>query len=58
VATIVPNEFTVHDGMGSGGISVIVVEVDDQKVAYVTIDGNNMVSGLREKILASLKELG
>jgi len=44
--------------MGSGGISVIVVEVDDQKVAYVTIDGNNMVSGLREKILASLKELG
>jgi putative membrane protein len=57
-ATVVPQEFTVQDGMGPGGISVIVVEVDDQKVAYVTIDGNNMVSGLRDKILAALKELG
>jgi putative membrane protein len=57
-AIVVPKEFTVQDGMGPGGISVIVVEVDSQKVAYVTIDGNNMVSGLRDKILSELKELG
>ena len=57
-ATVVPKEFTVKAGMGPGGISVIVVEVDAQKVAYVTIDGNNMVSGLRDKILSALKELG
>ena len=57
-ATVVPSEFTVQDGMGPGGISVIVVEVDSQKAAYVTIDGNNMVSGLRDKILSALKELG
>jgi putative membrane protein len=57
-ATVVSQEFTVQDGMGPGGISVIVVEIDDQKVAYVTIDGNNMVSGLRDKILSALKELG
>jgi len=57
-ATVIPKEFTVGDGMGHGGISVIVVEVGDQKVAYVTIDGNNMVSGLREKILLALNELG
>jgi putative membrane protein len=57
-ATVVPREFTVKDGMGPGGISVIVVKVDDQKAAYVTIDGNNMVSGLRDKILSELKELG
>ena len=57
-ATVVPQEFTVRDGMGPGGISVIVVEVDSQKTAYVTIDGNNMVSGLRDKILSALKELG
>jgi putative membrane protein len=37
---------------------VIVVEVEAQKVAYVTIDGNNMVSGLRDEILSALKELG
>jgi len=57
-ATVVPQEFTVQDGMGPGGISVIVVEVDSQKAAYVTIDGNNMVSGLRDKILSAIKELG
>ncbi len=57
-ATVVPKEFTLHDGMGPGGISVIVTEVDNQKAAYVTIDGNNMVSGLREKILSELKTLG
>jgi putative membrane protein len=57
-ATVVPKEFTVKAGMGPGGISVIVTEVGEQRVAYVTIDGNNMVSGLREKILSALKELG
>jgi putative membrane protein len=57
-ATVVPQEFTLQDGMGPGGISVIVTEVGEQKASYVTIDGNNMVSGLREKILSELKELG
>ena len=57
-ATVVPQDFTVQQGMGPGGISVIVVEVGGQKAAYVTIDGNNMVSGLRDEILSALKELG
>ena len=57
-AMVVPQEFTVKNGMGPGGIGVIVTEVDDQKAAYVTIDGNNMVSGLRDKILSALKKLG
>ncbi|PVX24374.1 MAG: hypothetical protein CW691_07800 [Candidatus Bathyarchaeum sp.] len=57
-SNVVPQDFTVRDGMGAGGISVIVTEVDGKKAAYVTIDGNNMVSGLREKILSSIKEMG
>jgi len=57
-ATIVPKEFTVQEGMGPGGISVIVIKVGNQRVAYVTIDGNNMVSGLRERILSELGEIG
>jgi putative membrane protein len=57
-STVVPREFTVQDGMGLGGISVIVTEVDGKKAAYVTIDGNNMVSGLRDKILSAVKALG
>jgi putative membrane protein len=55
---IVPKEFTVKEGMGPGGISVIVTKVGDQKAAYITIDGNNMVSGLREKIISMLREIG
>lgn len=54
----VPKEFGVKEGMGPGAISVIVTKVGDQKTAYVTIDGNNMISGLREKILAMLIEIG
>jgi len=46
-AKVVPREFGVKEGMGPGGISVIV-----------TNDGNNMVSNLREEILSSLGELG
>ena len=57
-STVVPFEFSVRDGMGPGGISVLVTEVDSQKVVYVTIDGNNMVSGLRDKILSAIKPLG
>jgi len=44
--------------MGSGGITAIVVNVAEQKTAYVVIDGNNMVSGLREEILSALKSVG
>lgn len=57
-ATVMPKEFSLKDGMGPGGITVVVVKVGEQKTAYVVIDGNNMVSGLREKILLSLKSMG
>lgn len=57
-ATIHPNVFSLKDGMGPGGITSIVVKVGNQKTAYVIIDGNNMISGLREKIISSLKSHG
>lgn len=56
-ASTVVTDFTLQEGMGPGGITVLVTEVEGKKAAYVTIDGNNMVSGLREKILSSIKEL-
>jgi putative membrane protein len=55
---IVPEEFGIKEGMGLGGISVITTRVSNRTTAYVTIDGNNMMSGLREKILSSLQEIG
>jgi len=51
-------QFGVKDGIGPGGVSVLIARVRNQKTAFVTVDGNNMVSGLREKILSSLEELG
>ena len=57
-STVFPKEFSLEDGMGSGGITAVVVNVAEQKTAYVVIDGNNMVSGLREEILSALKSAG
>ncbi|MGC8998608.1 MAG: DUF2070 family protein [Candidatus Bathyarchaeia archaeon] len=57
-ANIVPKDFSLKDGMGPGGITVVAIEVSSQKTAYVVVDGNNMVSGLREKILNKLKSMG
>ncbi|MEM2913056.1 MAG: DUF2070 family protein [Candidatus Bathyarchaeia archaeon] len=54
----VPEDLGLKDGMGPGGITVILVEVGGERTAYVTIDGNNMVSGLRGKILSDLREMG
>jgi putative membrane protein len=50
--------FSLKDGMGSGGITVVAIRVGGQTAAYVVIDGNNIVSGLREKILDALESVG
>jgi putative membrane protein len=53
-----PEDLGLKDGMGPGGITAVLVEVDGRRTAYVTIDGNNMVSNLRGKILSALREMG
>lgn len=57
VARVSPKDVTLAQGMGPGGISVIAVKVGKIINTYVIIDGNNMVTGLREKILSDLKTL-
>ena len=52
------SEFSLKDGMGQGGITVVVFRFANQTAAYVVIDGNNIVSGLREKILSTLVSIG
>lgn len=54
IAKIVPKEFTIDQGIGLGGIVALTVICDGQKTLYVTIDGNNMISGLREEIIQAL----
>jgi putative membrane protein len=57
-ASLYPKDFDLKDGMGVGGITIVAVQVGEQKTAYVVIDGNNMISGLREKMLSALTALG
>jgi predicted neutral ceramidase superfamily lipid hydrolase len=57
-ASFLPKEWGVKDGMGTGGITALAIKVGQQKSVYVTIDGNNMVSGLREKIITCLHSAG
>ena len=58
MASVRPSEFTLEEGMGPGGITVLALEAGGQRAAYVVIDGNNMVSGLREHLLEALRQLG
>lgn len=51
-------DLTLRDGFGPGGISVLGVEATGRRFAYVSIDGNNMVSGLREQVLERIKNVG
>ncbi|WP_135364393.1 DUF2070 family protein [Halosimplex halophilum] len=43
-----------EEGIGPLGIRVAVFEVDGQQTAYVFVDGNNMVPGLRERIVEAV----
>jgi len=52
------DEFRLEDGIGPGGLSSLVVRSGTQIVAYLTIDGNNMHTGVREAILEDLETIG
>jgi len=55
---IIPDEWSLEDGIGPCGISSLVLQLEDGKTyAYIFLDGNNLKSGLRERILAAIKEL-
>ncbi|MFB0543271.1 MAG: DUF2070 family protein, partial [Candidatus Bathyarchaeia archaeon] len=55
---VIPHDFSPVDGMGPTGIGALAVDVQGQTCVYVVIDGNNIISGLREVILSALEELG
>ena len=50
----VETQWDPEEGVGPLGVRVMVTEVDDQRTAYVLVDGNNMEPGLRGKILDAL----
>jgi putative membrane protein len=46
------------DGIGPLGVRVAVVEVAGQHTAYVLVDGNNMVPGLRSRVVDAVTARG
>lgn len=50
--------YGLKDGIGPGGMSVMAVKTGKSTFSYITIDGNNMQQGLRDRILQSLQGTG
>ena len=50
----IETQWDPEEGVGPLGVRVMVTEVDDQRTAYVLVDGNNMEPGLRGEILDAL----
>jgi putative membrane protein len=46
-----------EDGIGPLGVRVAVIEAGGHTTAYVLVDGNNMETGLRERVLAAVDEV-
>src|SRR5205809_44112 len=52
------DSYGLKDGIGPGGLSVLVLKTESHTVSYITIDGNNMQQGLRDRIVQSVKDIG
>ncbi len=46
-----------HDGVGESGIKTMIIEVDNQRTAYVLYDSNNMEIGFRQEIIDAVSDL-
>lgn len=47
-------DWTLADGIGPLGVRVAVIDAGGRTTAYVLIDGNNMVPGLREQLIEAV----
>ncbi len=55
---VIPEDISQKEGIGPGGIIAVVMKRGDQEMVLISIDGNNMEAGFREKILSLLKSQG
>jgi putative membrane protein len=46
-----------NDGVGESGIKTMIIEVEDQRTAYVLFDANNMEIGFRQEIIDAVSDL-
>ena len=58
-ARVVPDEWGLDQGMGPCGIAALAVRLENgQTSCYIVVDGNNMVSGLRERVVEAVRAIG
>ena len=51
------NDMDKQEGIGESGLKIIVIEVDNQRTAYVLFDSNNMERGFRQEIMDAVSDL-
>jgi len=56
--TVYPDNITLKEGMGPGGVSVVILKTTEQEMALVSVDGNNVQPGFREEVISILKTQG
>ena len=49
--------FDKSDGIGESGLKTMVIEVENQRAAYVLFDSNNMEIGFRQEIIDAVSEI-
>lgn len=52
------NDLGKNEGVGESGIKTMIIEVANQKTAYILFDSNNMEIGFRAEIIDTVKGLG
>jgi putative membrane protein len=55
---VIPDNISQQEGIGPGGVIAVVLKHGDSEMVLISIDGNNMESGFREKILSLMKSQG
>ncbi len=50
-------DLSSNEGVGQSGIKIMVVEIGNQRTAYVLFDANNMEKGFRQEIIDAVKDL-
>ena len=46
-----------EEGIGESGLKTMIIEVDNQRIAYVLFDSNNMERGFRQEIMEAVNGL-
>ncbi|TFG32262.1 DUF2070 family protein [Candidatus Thorarchaeota archaeon] len=58
IFTVYPEDVKPREGIGPGGVTVVILKTNGQEMALVSVDGNNVEPGFREKVISLLKSQG